>query len=61
MTMDSDENKVFDAVSLIRKAQVDTVLDAIQLIVRLSNHVNAEEQRNAEHMVMRLQTMLRTI
>jgi hypothetical protein len=53
----------FDAVSLIRKAQVDTILDSIQLIVRLAGApgITENEKKDAEHLVMRLQTMLRVI
>lgn len=53
----------FDAVSLIRKAQTDTVLDAIQIIVRLASApgITQNEKKDAEHIVMRLQTMLRVI
>ncbi len=61
MTIDEPSKPEFDAISLIRKAQVDTILDAIQLIVRLAVDADERERKDADHMVMRLQTMLRVI
>lgn len=53
----------FDPVSLIRKAQKDTVLDAIQLLLRLSGApgITVNEKTDTENIVLRLQNMLRVM
>ncbi len=56
-------NAGFNMVGMIRKAQADTINDTILLIQRLAGApgLTENEKTDAGHMVMRLQSMLRTI